>query len=103
MDFDNVKSIVDNRMCEPKDTEKEANKLAKHVIEKEDSQKAPKKDTLKDMQNLATAKNQGTAALLKTMQQQKEEGKLETKKKSVAKKKPTTKKPAKKETSKNKR
>lgn len=102
MDFNNVKAIVDNRMCEPKDTEKEANKLAKHVIEKEENQKTPKKDTLKDMQNLATAKNQGTAALLKTVQQQKEEGKLETKK-PTTKKKPATKKPAKKETSKNKR
>ena len=48
MDFNNVKAIVDNRMCEPKDTEKEANKLAKHVIEKEENQKTPKKDTLKD-------------------------------------------------------
>jgi hypothetical protein len=102
MDFNNVKAIVDNRMCEPKDTEKEANKLAKHVIEKEENQKTPKKDTLKDMQNLAAAKNQGTAALLKTVQQQKEEGKLETKK-PTTKKKTTTKKPAKKETSKNKR
>lgn len=96
MDFDNVKSIVDNRICEPKDTEKEADKLAKHIIDKEDNQKAPKKDTLKDMQKLAAAKNQGAAALLKTIQQQREEGKLETKKKPK-------KKATKKEASKSKR
>ena len=86
MDFNNVKAIVDNRMCEPKDTEKEADKLAKRAIEKEENQKKPKKDTLKDMQSLASAKNQGTAALLKTAQQQKEEGKIEPTKKKATKK-----------------
>lgn len=93
MDFNNVKAIVDNRMCEPKDTEKEADKLAKRTIEKEENQKKPKKDTLKDMQSLAKAKNQGTAALFKTIQQQKEEGKIEpAKKKTTKKTKKTTKK-----------
>lgn len=97
MDFNNVKAIVDNRMCEPKDTEKEADKLAKRTIEKEESQKKPKKDTLKDMQSLASAKNPGTAALLKTVQQQKEEGKVEPTKRTTTKKKTTKKAPAKKE------
>lgn len=73
MNFDNVKSIVDNRMCEPEDTEKQANNLAKHVIEKEENQKAPKKDSFNDMHNLASAKNTGSTMLLKTIQQQKEE------------------------------
>lgn len=96
MDFNNVKAIVDNRMCEPKDTEKEADKLAKRTIEKEENQKKPKKDTLKDMQSLAKAKNQGTAALLKTIQQQKEEGKIEPVKKKTTKTTKKTKKTTKK-------
>lgn len=73
MNFDNVKSIVDNRMCEPDNTEKQAENLAKRTIEKEENQKAPKKDSLNDMQRLANAKNTVSAMVAKVKQQSKEE------------------------------
>lgn len=73
MNFDNVKSIVDNRVCEPEDTEKQAANLAKRAVEQEENQKQPKKDTLTDMQKLANAKNQVSAMMSKAKQQNPDE------------------------------
>lgn len=69
MDFNKVEQIVNNRLTEPEDTEKEAEKLAKKAVEVEKNQKAPKKDTLTDMQKLANAKNLVSAMMSKARQQ----------------------------------
>lgn len=73
MDFNKVEQIVNNRLTEPEDTEKEAEKLAKKVVETEKNQKAPKKDTLTDMQKLANAKNLVSAMMSKARQQSNKE------------------------------
>ena len=69
MNFDTVKQIVNNRMCEPDDTEKQASNLAKRAVEAEENQKPQKKDTLSDMQKLANAKNMVSAMTAKAKQQ----------------------------------
>lgn len=69
MDFKKVEQIVSNRLTAPEDTEKAAEKLVKKAIETEKKQKEPKKDTLTDMQKLATAKNFVSAMVKKAKQQ----------------------------------
>lgn len=72
MDFNKVEQIVSNRLAEPEDTEKQAEKLAKKTVEAEKNQKPPKKDTLLDMQKLANAKNLVSAMTKKVEQQENE-------------------------------
>ncbi len=95
MEFDVAKDIVNNRLKSEEDINKKANKFAEKVVNQEKEEKPEKKDTLKDMQDLAKAKNIVAAYTAKAKQQSGEA----TPKKST-KKKTADKKTSKKETKK---
>lgn len=71
MNFDEVEKIVNNRLCDTANTDKEAKKFAEKIVNKDKDKKHPKEDTFKDMTKLANAKNIGNAMLTKVRQEQK--------------------------------
>lgn len=93
MEFDVAKDIVNNRLKSEENLDKKAKQFAEKVVNQEKEEKPEKKDTLKDMQDLAKAKNLVAAMTAKAKQQS---GETITKKPST-KKKTTDKKTSKKE------